>query len=317
VIELERSKEAPAPDFRCPQCGLLIKVSGQPPEACPVCGAKLPVAPAGKKGKPAIKAPILLEQALFKSPRAKESWAPREFFNVVLLAFFIVMMINYLVLSANPDGGSGTVPFDPAFYVLLNITSVMIGIVPVLYILLNKMNVAKLGLKRINGRQWRDTLLLGVLCGFGLYLLQLASSAINIAIFNATGLEIFGTSQAETDYLSFINANMGNRLLMLVPIAISQILAELFYSGTVLNGFLQRFQKKMPPLGPASIKLRAWILSSLLSTLFDFGLYFNPTAIIANLLIHAVVGLLFIYTGNVQSTLIAQATAILVVIFLA
>jgi hypothetical protein len=294
--------------MRCPQCGLAIKVTNQPPDTCPVCGAKLPVVPAGKKGPPERKGPISLEQALFKSPRAKESWAPRELLNAFLLTFFVVMIADYLVVASGASFIQND-QFDPILYFSINMAGILVGITPVIYILLNKMNVRKLALKQINSVQWVWAVVLGIACGFGLYVVQRLGGIINLAI----GLVPSTPSQAESQYSVFM-LSIGNKLFMLLPVAVAQVVGEFFYRGMVLNGLLQWLRKRLPPLAAAKVKLRAWILSVLFGMLFDFALFFNPVTIIPSLLVHAIVGALFIFTENVQAGMIAQGTYVLLLI---
>jgi hypothetical protein len=305
---MERRVDGPAAEMRCPQCGLIIKVTNQPPDKCPVCGTKLPVIPVGKKGAPERKGPISLEQALF--PRARESWAPRDMFNAFMLTFFVVFAVNYLILAG---GGAidvnGQLTFDPVLYFTINLAGVLVGFTPVVYILMNKTTVKKLGLKEISKQQWMRTAVFGIVCGIGLYAMQLLGSAINLA----TGLDSLVQSQAEIAYTDFI-AEAGNRLFILIPLAIAQVVGEFFYRGTVLNGLVQWLQKRVPPIAAAALKLRAWSLSVLLGTLFDFSLFFNPTSIVPSLLAHALVGVLYIATGNVQSCMIAQTTCMMLLI---
>ncbi len=306
---MERRTDGTAPGARCPQCGLAIKVTNQPPDTCPVCGAKLPVVPVGKKGSPERKGPISLEQALFKSPRAKESWAPRELLSAFLLVFFVVMISDYLVVAS----GSSFIEndqFDPVLYFSINMAGILVGITPIVYILLNKMNIQKLAFQReMSGQLWAVALLLGIACGIGLYALQHAGVLIN----QATGLMPSTESQAEHQYSIFM-LGIGNKLFMLLPVAAAQVFGEFFYRGMILNGLLQWLQKRVPTLAAAVVKLRAWILSVLIGTLFDFALFFNPTTIVPSLLVHALAGALFIYTRNVQAGMIAQGTYVLLVI---
>ncbi len=297
-----------APETKCPQCGLVIKLTNQSVDACPVCGAKLPVAPAGKKSTPERKGPIMLEQALFKSPRAKESWAPRELTSAIMLTFFVVMMVNYVIVAS----GAATIEsgqFDPILYFSINLASVLVGVAPILYILISKTSVKKLALKGISQPQWLQAVGLGIAFGFGLYAVYYLGQIINVA----TGLESIVATPAENQYSAFMS-NIGNRLFMLVPLAAGQVVGEFFYRGTVLNGVLQWLQKRVPPLPATARKLRAWALSFLIGTLFDFAIFFNPTTIFPSLLAHALIGLLFVYTGNLQAGMIAQSTYMLLAI---
>jgi hypothetical protein len=309
---MERRVDGTSPGTRCPQCGLAIKVTNQPIDTCPICGAKLPVVAAGKKGQPERKGPISLEQALFKSPRAKESWAPRDVFNAIMLTFFVIFAVNYLIIATvGSVDVNGQLIFDPALYFWINLAGVLVGSTPVLYVLLNKVSLSKIGLKKINGRQWLDVILFGLISGAILLLVELITSTLNRQIFLATGWDVFGRN---VEYDDFVAAGGGNKLFMLVPVAAAQVAGELFYRGTILNAFLQRFQKHVPALGAAAVKLRAWGVSVLLGTLFEFGLFFNPATIIPSLLVHAIVGAIFVQTRNVYAGMIAQGTYILMVI---
>nr|MDO8084937.1 hypothetical protein [Candidatus Sigynarchaeum springense] len=309
---MERPKDGKVPETRCPQCGLVIKLASQSVEACPVCGAKLPAAPAGKKSQPGTGGPIMLEQALFKSPRVKESWAPREVLSVVMLTFFVVMMVNYLIIAA----GEGTITsgqFDPVLYFSINMAGILVGIAPLAYVLVIKTSTRKLAFHRIPGVEWLWAVALGIACGIGLYALNYVGQRIN----EVTGLEALVATvageQAEQQYSEYM-IGIGNRLFMLVPVAAAQVMGELFYRGTVLNGILQSLQKRAPPLSRTAARLRAWVLSALFGALFDFSLFFNPATIVPSLFLHALVGLLFILTRNVQAGMIAQLTFMLLVI---
>ncbi len=298
---MDRQMDGTAPETRCPQCGLAIKVTNQPLVTCPVCGAKLPVVPAGKTGTPERKGPISLEQALFKSPRIKESWAPRETFSTSMLTFFAVMVVYSLVLySLGRTDPEGNLIPDPVLYFSINVAGLLVGVIPVVYVFLNKMNLKKLAFKQANQKEWLRIIGLGIAFGFGLYAAQFLAEATNRAI----GLPLGDTNQVELDY----------RLILWVPAAAAQVLGEFFYRGTLLNGLLQWLQKRVPPLSPSTLKFRAWILSVLLGTLFDFALFFNPMTIIPSLFMHALAGALFIYTGSVQSGMIAQGMYVLLVI---
>jgi hypothetical protein len=301
---MERRVGGTPPETRCPQCGLVIKVTSQAPESCPVCGAKLPVPPGGPKGQIQRKGPIMLDQALFKSPRARESWAPRELVSAFLLTFFVVMIINFLIIapytSIIQSGG-----FDPILYFTFNMAGILIGITPVFFILLNKSNFRKLALKNITGQQWLTSIGLAIAFGFAIYAMQFLGTAIN---------QVMNLSTGSGPYSDFIDASIGNKLFLLLPVAAAQIIGEFFYRGTVQYGILQWLQKRMPPLAPTAVKLRAWALSILLGTLFDFSLFFNPSSILPSLLVHAFVGWLFVMTNNVQAGMIAQGVGMVLAI---
>ncbi|MEX2682840.1 MAG: hypothetical protein Q6373_014715 [Candidatus Sigynarchaeota archaeon] len=309
---MERPMDGKAPETRCPQCGLVIKLASLSVETCPVCGAKLPAVPAAKKSPSEPKGPIMLEQALFKSPRVKESWAPREVLSVIMLTFFVVLMVNYLIVAAG-EGIITSGQFDPVLYFSINLAGILVGIAPLAYVLANKTGIKKLALHRIPRAEWLWAIVLGITCGIGLYALNYMGQVIN----EVTGLDSLVTTtageQAEKQYSEFMLV-MENRLFLLVPVAVAQVLGELFYRGTVLNGIIQWFQKRVPPLSRSATRLRAWVLSVLFGTLFDFSLFFNLTSIVPSLFLHALVGLLFILTRNVQAGMIAQLMYIILLI---
>jgi hypothetical protein len=177
--------------------------------------------------------------------------------------------------------------------------------------LMSKTTIKKLGFKEINKQQWMSAVGFGIAFGIALYVVQILGNTINLV----TGLESSVQSQAGLDYSAF-TANAGNRLFLLIPLAIAQVVGEFFYRGTIQNGLSQWLQKRLPPIAPASLKLRAWVLSALIGTLFEFAIFFDPTTIIPSLLVHLVVGVLYLKTGNVQSCMIAQSTAMVLMILI-
>ncbi|NMC08362.1 MAG: hypothetical protein GYA24_24355 [Candidatus Lokiarchaeota archaeon] len=310
---MERRSNEPASGMQCPECGLAIKVTSQPLEKCPVCGAKLPMLTDAKKGVPERKGPISLEQALFKSPRVKESWVPREMFGAFILAYFVTYAANYLIIASgmvsNPDG---TLKFDAAGFFLLNVVGMLAGITPLVYVLANKTSVRKLSITSLGAPGWRAAILIGIGFGIVLFLAQFLGTAIN----RASGISALLENPANDAYNAFIRASTGNRLVMLLPIAAAQVLGEFLYRGVILNGLLQWLRKRVPPVAPATMKVGAWGLSILLGTLFDLSIFFNPASIVPSLFIHAIIGLLYIVNGNLQSCMIAQATCMVLEIAL-
>jgi len=301
------------PEIKCPECGLVVKLTTQALEKCPVCGAKLPSVPGLKKQGTVIQSTsISLEDALFKSPRSKESWAPREFLNIAVLTFFVTTMVRYVVLIGWV-GDSGTITFDPALAIATYLIGLLTGIIPIIYTWRGKMPLAKLGLKKLTARQWLDTLFLGVICGFGLFFFDAVSTLVNRAIFEATGWEMFNINE---DFLAFFTANMWNRVSIIVPYGAAQILAEFFYRGTIASGFVQRYQKKKELASNVVVKAKAWVVSVMLCTLFEFAMSFDLSAILLAFMVHAALGIIFIITGNLESCLIAQATYILIMLLL-
>lgn len=310
---MERKVDGSTSDMTCPQCGLAIKVTSQPLEKCPVCGAKLPVPPANKKGAPERRGPISLEQALFKSPRVKESWTTREMLGAFILAYFVTYAANYLIIASgivsNPDG---SLKFDAGGFFLLNLMGVLAGITPLVYVLANKTSIRKLSLNGLNAPEWRWAILLGMGFGVGLFFAQWLGDAFN----QVSGLSALVENPANDAYGGFIQESIGNRLVMLLPIAASQVLGEFLYRGVVLNGLLQWLRKRVPPMAVTSLKAGAWVLSILLGTLFDLSLFLNPVSIMPSLILHAIIGALYLTTGNLQSCMIAQATCMVLEIVL-
>jgi hypothetical protein len=300
-----------AEDVKCPSCGVIIKITAPEFTFCPVCGASLPeLSPSQKLASKNAPKMISLEQALSAKTRSRNSWSLKEMFNLFVLTIVTTLTVRYIFLSFWLQGTQGTeLAFDPAFIVVLYLTGIMAGIVPLVYVLYFKMAWEKIGWKRLVHKQWIETIVLGVACGVLIYVLDLVSTSINASIFQATGWSLFSTDSTFQDgYDAFLASNPPwNKLLLVAVLGVQLVISEIFLRGTIVNGASQYQHGKQKNVRSHKTRLVALALSIGLNTLFAFTIsIFDVTAVLFAALSNAILGVLFIRAKNVQSCMIAQ-----------
>lgn len=248
-----------------------------------------------------------------------DSWSLKEILNLFVLTTIITLMAKYIFLSFWLQGNqSGEITFDPLLIIVTYLTETLAGIIPILYVLYYKLSFRKIGWNKLDHAQWGRGIVLGVLCGMALFLFDMITTVFNAAIYQATGWSLFSQNdQFQIDFNAFMESNFPwNKLLIILFLGVQLVISEILFRGTILKGALQNRQKHHGLDRATIARLQALAISISLNTLFGFILSFDVTTIVFNVLANFVLGLLFMYSKNVQSCMIAQIVyVILVLIF--
>lgn len=306
-------------DRQCPSCGLLFKVDSKNLTECPVCGEKLPDLEETTKAqdkRPVYKEKsISLEKVLIKKGINPVTWNLREILNVVFLSFMITSIIKYFLLVPLIDVESGEeIPLNPAFELLFELATIMIGIVPILYIKLTKHEYTKLGFKKLKNVNILKLVVLVVAGGIGLILLNLLSDLINASIYHYTQLDIFSTSQNEMDFNNYLKSNPFYLILFSIAYGASLSFSEILLRGTITNGLKDHFKKK----SSSNVYLvKTLLLSTLFATLVDLAIVFlNPKIIVFALFSNFVLGLIFLMTREIYTVIVLRILYVVIIILL-
>ncbi|HME55194.1 MAG TPA: hypothetical protein VKM55_23505 [Candidatus Lokiarchaeia archaeon] len=315
---MEKPLEGQGNDIKCPSCGLVIKITAPALASCPVCGASLPeLSPSQKLASKNVPKMISLEQALSSKTRSRDSWSFKELLNVFVLTAIITLMAKFIFLSFWLQGSPGSeLTFNPAFVIVTYLTGMIAGIIPIVYVLHYKLSVEKIGWKKLVHKQWGEAILLGAACGVLLYLCDVFTTAINEAIYSATGWSLFSQSDTfQLQYNAFLASNFPwNKLLIVVFLGAQLLIAEIFLRGTIVNGALQVRKGHESRFHKATTRLQALAISIGFNTLFMFTTsFFDVTSIVFDVLANLILALLFILAKNVQSCMIAELVYVILI----
>ena len=308
---------------KCSGCGSLI--SSTRIQQCPICNAVLEKIPAHLKPKPEKQSGFIFAdkklQPEHKFEIRKESWNSREGYRVFeasIFSYLAVLMLILMVLSTQMNPDTLEIEQNVVTVLLETVPVIALGIYPIYYILAKKNSFKKLGLNP-NAEELILALALGVLGGFGLYLLNLLSDFAFSTLVNA-GFENFVTYHANVIEFNQIVKNSGFLILFYCLLtSLMAIATEIAYRGVLHNTLKQKFGEKIKGKLVASL-LVALVYAGINILVFLISdLYIGFFLFITDFMMFFLLGILYELNGNLYNTIIAHVfynLLIVLVIFL-
>lgn len=287
----------------CPNCNSIVE--SKVLEQCPICFKPLPPLPAEQKeelSKMFFTGKKLITEKDLKPD--KEKWKVREgistFINSVLI--FIVAEFAVVVGSTFLGGNqNGTYVSITVSSILLNpLIYVLLGIYPLIYISVKKLNYSKLGFT------WRKKLIpflfLGVITGIAYYFIEYVAEQ---------GLQLTGIPLLQLPSIAAeqnqVMANMGSLIYLLILFfALQELFEAILFRGVLHNTIADYFERKDSKYR----KLKSILIVSAVYCIFYFILSLSVYYLILNIIFSLFVG--FVYEGSNRSL---YSVAIMKIVF--
>ncbi len=288
----------------CTKCNTLIDSTVL--EQCPLCMHGLPPLPPTQKDE--------LDRLLFTGKKLvseKEmridrnvwtSW--KEIFNVIfssLLLFVFAALVDYVLVFQEANFA------DPATFTLirglLNLGAfVTLGIYPIIYIRLNKLNWEKIGFK---SNKLLLYILIGVIGGgmlyFAEYGIEFLMDFIPLYAEDSTMGILFNKP---TPIVDFATVDFPLNLAFFGAFLFAQVSEEILFRGVIHNGIYDVAKKKKR----SNPGLRAVLFTTLIYTAFNFFFNFSGYLLAFNLGLSLISGILYELSNRSLAIVISAKT---------
>lgn len=294
---------------KCSGCGSVI--TSIVLDQCPICNTLLEPIPESQRIRPAKTGFVFTRGKLEPEQRfvlKKDAWNLKEGLNVFtnslliyITVYLFLIMFLWFQLGFNDENQSSTTEIPFYLILLSQIPGILLGVFPIWYISANKHSFEKLGFPSENKKIFL-AVIIGILGGIGLIAINIASSFINVFIYELGG-GFFDIEEYMEMEVKSIRSGGFWVILLLLELILASISVEILFRGVLHNTLRERFGTEEINGRILTILIVALAYSAIyLLFSFPIGLFF----VITNFLIFIFLGVLYEINGNIYNTIIAS-----------